>query len=608
MDYKKELLENLKNINILLVEDSLEARDELEIFFRNKVKKLYLASDGQEGYDLYKKYKPDLVLSDIKMPKLDGLEMAKLIREFDKNSKIILITAFNDTDYMYKAIQLHVDNYVIKPIDYNLLLESVLEISKIINLDKINKSIQNTLEQYKDIVDERSIVSKTDINGLITYVNKPFENISGYKKEELIGRPHSIIRHKETPKYVFEDLWKTIINKKTWYGTIKNKKKNGSSYIVDTIIKPILNINGEIEEFIALRNDITDLEESKEYFKNQSEKTNLDLKESIRIAKIYEDAVDKCNIILRVSTDKKIIFVNDAFCKISGYSKHELIGQPYSILRDKNIDIEEYEQSVKKLKNELDEGKVYDGNISNTAKDGSIYHCKYTVFPIKDKDDKIVEYMSIRHDITQIIKLHSELEETQREVIYKLGEIGETRSKETGNHVKRVAEYSKILATKLGLEQEDIDILFAASPMHDIGKVGIPDSILNKPGKLTPDEWVFMQTHSEIGYNILKSSTRPILKAAAIISYTHHEKWNGKGYPRGLKGDEIHIFGRITAIADVFDALGSDRCYKKAWELDRILKLLEEQRGKHFDSQLIDLFMENLDDFLEIRDRYKDDF
>ncbi|WP_321314305.1 HD domain-containing phosphohydrolase [Halarcobacter sp.] len=608
MDYKKELLENLKNINILLVEDSLEARDELEIFFRNKVKKLYLASDGQEGYDLYKEYKPDLVLSDIKMPKLDGLEMAKLIREFDKNSKIILITAFNDTDYMYKAIQLHVDNYVIKPIDYNLLLESVLEISKIINLDKINKSIQNTLEQYKDIVDERSIVSKTDINGLITYVNKPFENISGYKKEELIGRPHSIIRHKETPKYVFEDLWKTIINKKTWYGTIKNKKKNGSSYIVDTIIKPILNINGEIEEFIALRNDITDLEESKEYFKKQSEKTNLDLKESIRIAKIYEDAVDKCNIILRVSTDKKIIFVNDAFCKISGYSKHELIGQPYSILRDKNIDIEEYEQSVKKLKNELDEGKVYDGNISNTAKDGSIYHCKYTVFPIKDKDDKIVEYMSIRHDITQIIKLHSELEETQREVIYKLGEIGETRSKETGNHVKRVAEYSKILATKLGLEQEDIDILFAASPMHDIGKVGIPDSILNKPGKLTPDEWVFMQTHSEIGYNILKSSTRPILKAAAIISYTHHEKWNGKGYPRGLKGDEIHIFGRITAIADVFDALGSDRCYKKAWELDRILKLLEEQKGKHFDPQLIDLFMENLDDFLEIRDRYKDDF
>ncbi|WP_320036246.1 PAS domain S-box protein [Halarcobacter sp.] len=608
MGHKKELLENLKNINILLVDDSIDARDELEIFFKNKVNKLYLASTGQEAYELYKEYNPDLVLSDIRMPEIDGIEMTKLIKDFDKDSKIILITAFNDSDYLYKAIQLHVDNYIMKPVDYNLLLESVLEISKIINLEKTNKAIHNTLEQYKDIVDERSIVSKTDINGIITYVNKPFEDISGYKKEELIGRPHSIIRHKETPKYVFEDLWKTICNKKTWYGTIKNKKKNGSYYIVDTIIKPILNINGEIEEFIALRNDITDLEESKEFFKNQSEKTNLDLKESIRVAKIYEEAVDKCNIILRVSIDKKIIFVNDAFCKISGYSKNELIGQPYSMIRDKNIDIQEYEESIKKLKNHLDEGKIYNGNISNTAKDGSTYHCKYTVFPIKDKDDNIVEYMSIRHDITQIITLHNELEETQREVIYKLGEIGETRSKETGNHVKRVAEYSKVLATKVGLSQDEINILFASSPMHDIGKVGIPDSILNKPGKLTPDEWDFMQTHSEIGYNILKSSTRPILKAAAIISYTHHEKWNGKGYPRGLKGEEIHIFGRITAIADVFDALGSDRCYKSAWELDKILKLLEDQRGKHFDPYLIDLFMENLDEFLSIRDRYKDNY
>eukprot|EP01029_Cantina_marsupialis_P032405 TRINITY_DN98675_c0_g2_i1.p1 TRINITY_DN98675_c0_g2~~TRINITY_DN98675_c0_g2_i1.p1 ORF type:complete len:215 (-),score=40.55 TRINITY_DN98675_c0_g2_i1:35-679(-) len=214
--------------------------------------------------------------------------------------------------------------------------------------------------------------------------------------------------------------------------------------------------------------------------------------------------------------------------------------------------------------------------------------------------------MSVRHDITEIVELHRELEETQREVIYKLGEIGETRSKETGNHVKRVAEYSKILAEKIGLPKEDVNILFAASPMHDIGKVGIPDSILNKPEKLTPEEWDFMQMHSEIGYNILNSSNRPILKAAALICHTHHEKWNGKGYPNGLKGEEIHIFGRITAVADVFDALGSDRCYKKAWPLEDILKLLKNQKGKHFDPKLIDVFMENLDAFLEIRDKFVD--
>ena len=246
--------------------------------------------------------------------------------------------------------------------------------------------------------------------------------------------------------------------------------------------------------------------------------------------------------------------------------------------------------------------------MSNISKDGDVFHCNVTIFPLKDKDGNIIEYMGIRHDITEIENLHKELETTQREIIYKLGEIGETRSSETGFHVKRVAEYSKLLAQKCNLSIEDTNILFSASPMHDIGKVGIPDSILNKPGKLDINEWEIMKTHSEIGYNILKYSKRPILKAASIISYSHHEKWDGSGYPLGLKGEEIHIFGRITAIADVFDALGSSRAYKKAWPLEKILKLFEDEKGKHFDPALIDIFMNNLDEFLKIRDEYKDQY
>ncbi len=142
--------------------------------------------------------------------------------------------------------------------------------------------------------------------------------------------------------------------------------------------------------------------------------------------------------------------------------------------------------------------------------------------------------------------------------------------------------------------------------MHDIGKVGIPDHILKKPGKLTDTEFDIMKSHAEIGYNILKDSKRDILKAAALISLTHHEKYDGTGYPRGLKGFDIHIYGRITAIADVFDALGSDRIYKKAWEDEKIFKLLKEGKGKHFDPLLVDLFMNNIDIFLEIRNNYKD--
>ena len=142
--------------------------------------------------------------------------------------------------------------------------------------------------------------------------------------------------------------------------------------------------------------------------------------------------------------------------------------------------------------------------------------------------------------------------------------------------------------------------------MHDIGKVGIPDRVLNKPGKLDAEEWAIMQTHARLGFDMLNHSTRPILKAAAIVAHEHHEKWNGKGYPRQLSGEDIHIYGRITAIADVFDALGSDRCYKKAWPLEKILDLFKRESGEHFDPNLVDLLFTNLPKFLEIRDQFAD--
>jgi HD-GYP domain-containing protein (c-di-GMP phosphodiesterase class II) len=199
-----------------------------------------------------------------------------------------------------------------------------------------------------------------------------------------------------------------------------------------------------------------------------------------------------------------------------------------------------------------------------------------------------------------------EIEDTQKDVIFTMGEAGETRSKETGNHVKRVAEYSYVLALAFGLDKREAELLRMASPMHDIGKIAIPDAVLKKPGKLDEAEFEIMKTHAATGYQILKNSSRRILKAAAIVSYEHHEKYNGKGYPRGLKGEDIHIFGRITAVADVFDALGSDRVYKKAWELEKILALFKEERGEHFDPKLIDAFFSSLDGILSIRNQFSD--
>lgn len=216
------------------------------------------------------------------------------------------------------------------------------------------------------------------------------------------------------------------------------------------------------------------------------------------------------------------------------------------------------------------------------------------------------EYDELQQKLLEVKALQSEIEDTQKEVVFTMGAIGESRSKETGNHVKRVADYSKLFALYYGINEEEAEMLKQASPMHDIGKIAIPDVILNKPGRFDEAEREIMNTHVQLGYDMLKMSNRPLLQAAATVAYEHHEKWDGTGYPNKLKAKEIHIYGRITAISDVFDALGSDRCYKKAWNDEKIFALLKEERAKHFDPKLVDIFFEHLDEFLEIRDKFKD--
>jgi response regulator RpfG family c-di-GMP phosphodiesterase len=257
---------------------------------------------------------------------------------------------------------------------------------------------------------------------------------------------------------------------------------------------------------------------------------------------------------------------------------------------------------LKQLKKGIKTRKV----LTNIAKDGGKYIVDTYFYPIYDEEGNIVELIQAMHDVSEIYKLNEEIVLTQKEVVYTMGAIGESRSKETGLHVKRVAEYSYLLAKLYGLDEAHAYLIKQASPMHDIGKVAIPDHILNKPGKLTPEEFEIMKTHAQLGYEMLKHSERPILKTSAVIAHTHHEKYNGKGYPRGLAGDAIPIEGRITSIADVFDALAHDRVYKKAWVLEDILSLLREERGVSFDPVLIDLFFENLDAFVAIQKRLAD--
>jgi len=200
----------------------------------------------------------------------------------------------------------------------------------------------------------------------------------------------------------------------------------------------------------------------------------------------------------------------------------------------------------------------------------------------------------------------AELKKTRQQIIRRLGRAAEFRDNETGNHIVRMSHFSRLIGQAAGLGEESVDILFNASPMHDVGKIGIPDRILLNQGKLEPEEWELIRQHAKIGADIIGTHSDDLLQAAHTIALCHHEKWDGSGYPQGLKGEDIPLMARIVAIADVFDALTSDRPYKKAWSVDAAARYIEDQAGAYFDPGLIPPFKSVLPEILRLKERFSD--
>ena len=199
-----------------------------------------------------------------------------------------------------------------------------------------------------------------------------------------------------------------------------------------------------------------------------------------------------------------------------------------------------------------------------------------------------------------------EIEKTQKELLFIMEEAIEARSKDTGHHVKRVALLCELLATKLGLEESFIEALRLAAPLHDLGKIVSLEHRLHKPDKLDSDEWKIMKTHTQIGGNTLKKQMISVPKLATRLAHYHNENWDGSGYPEGLKGENIPIEARIMAVVDVFDALGSKRCYKEPWSNDQIKDFMIVEKNKKFDAALIDIVIDNFDEFTSIRAQFPD--
>lgn len=199
-----------------------------------------------------------------------------------------------------------------------------------------------------------------------------------------------------------------------------------------------------------------------------------------------------------------------------------------------------------------------------------------------------------------------ELRESRLQVIQRLGRAAEYKDNETGMHVIRMSHFARLLALAAGCDAQWADDLMHAAPMHDVGKIGIPDAILQKPGKLTSEEWAIMRTHPEIGAQIIGEHPSGVLRLARSLALEHHEKWDGSGYPAGLAGEAISLEARIVALADVFDALTSERPYKAAWPVEQAMALITEQAGQHFDPALVALFVPLLPQLLQVRQRWAD--
>lgn len=238
---------------------------------------------------------------------------------------------------------------------------------------------------------------------------------------------------------------------------------------------------------------------------------------------------------------------------------------------------------------------------------GSLLYVSGLPGPMTENQKKLIELFAQNVQVAyENVQLQHEVEDTQREIVYRLSEAVEQRSVETGNHVRRIAFICYELAKAYGLSELEAEKLMFAAPLHDVGKVGIPDNILNKPEGLNEQEWQVMQTHASIGFNILKGSKRAIVQVGAIIARDHHEKWDGSGYPDGKQGEQIHIYARIAALADVYDALRHRRCYKDAWTLEQVLAEIESQAGKQFEPKLVTVFKTIVPKLEAILQKYPD--
>lgn len=498
----------------------------------------------------------------------------------------------------------------IREIDFATLYSDTA-IHSLSHLNKASNDDYNQMlaifKQYKELLEKSSTLLYLDKSGKIMNANENFLRACKYQKNEIVGKNFANIILKESGinyEHTIEEINKFGI----WSGVLKIKTQDSTPFIARTLIKPLINTDGKILMYICTMDDVTKYEVNENKLQSSIEEViNINIQKE-QIIKQYQDLLNKSTAVVRIRGE---IFIeaNKTCDEIFGFKSGGMIGRHIGEVLEKNESVPT-DAMVQSLRAALAMNGYVSTYLPCVRSDGEKIHLQAYLLAInvRTKFFKDEEVIGILHDITNIFEMQSELEKVQKEVLCTIGSISEGRSRETGNHIRRVAEFTYLLAKLYGLSEEESELMRIASPMHDIGKLAIPDMILNKPGKLTDEEFGVMKTHSLKGYEMLQASNLEIMQISAKIALTHHEWWNGNGYPNKLSGEDIPLCGRIVAVADVFDALSHDRCYKKAWSIDEVVEHFKKNKGVQFDAKIVNLLLDNLPKFLEIKEKYKDVF
>ncbi len=518
------------------------------------------------------------VLKDYKGEYIGGIAVLQDITEDNILRKKFLIQSLLFSAIIL-ALSVILTNWILSII-FNRINKEVVTRKKTENkyknlTDNSNSGIWQINREYQTIYMNPSMISLLEVDDYSKALEIPFQKFIDEKYLEIVADCFNDMLEGEPCQFEIE-----IIGQ-------KGKRKT-----VLLAASPVFDENDKLDSFLGI---FTDVSKEKKALKNLH-------KAEEKYRSIFENAVEG---IYQSTTAGKLLNVNPAMAVIFGYeTPEEMIDSIQSISEQLFVNPND---RAKLLDRWGKEGVVIGFETKFKKKNGEVIWLSVSGKSIRDARGNILFYEGSLIETTEVHKLNKEIINTQKEVVTTLGEVVENRSKEAANHVKRVAEYSYLMAIKSGLTEKEARLLQYASPMHDVGKIGIEDSILLKPRKLTAEEFEKMKTHTTIGHSILKNSKREVLQTAAIVANEHHERWDGEGYPNQLSGENIHIFARITAIADVFDALSSKRVYKDAWPMKKVILVMKEGgESGQFDPTILGVFLENMDHVLKIKKDFPD--